>query len=66
MEQYFATIFEGVRHERSLIILLSFTDPNMLKQNKFTDHEINVKKSCCRKITERILKKKHVAVSLME
>ena len=32
MEQYFATIFEDVRHERSLIFLLSFTDSDILSQ----------------------------------
>ena len=33
MEQNFATIFEDVRHERSLILLLSLTDPDILKQS---------------------------------
>ena len=28
MEQYFATMFEHVKHERSLILLLSLTDPD--------------------------------------
>ena len=45
MEQYFALMFEDVRHERSLIILLSLTDPDILKQAKFTDHETNFIKS---------------------
>ena len=40
MEQYFATIFEDDRHERSLILLRSLTDPHILKQSKVTDHEI--------------------------
>ena len=42
MEAYFSNLFEDVRHERSLIILLSVTDPHILKQSKFTDDEINV------------------------
>ena len=33
MEQYFNTIFEDVRHERSLILLLSLTAPDILKQS---------------------------------
>ena len=45
MEQYFATMFEDVRHERSLILLLSLTDSDILKQSKFTDHEINIIKN---------------------
>ena len=42
MEAYFAVMFEDVRHERSLIFLLSLTDPDILKHAKFTDHEINI------------------------
>ena len=41
MEAYFATMIEDVRHERSLILVLSLTDPDTLKQSKFTDHEKN-------------------------
>ena len=40
MDQYFATIFEDIRHERSLILFLSLVEPDILKQSKFTDHEI--------------------------
>ena len=42
MEQYFNTIFEDIRHERSLILILSLTDPDILKQSKFTDDEIEI------------------------
>ena len=45
MEQYSNEIFEDVRHERSVILLLSLTDPNILKQSKFTDHEIDIIKN---------------------
>ena len=45
MDKYFATVFEFVRHERSLIFLLSLTDPGILKQSKFTDLEITFIKS---------------------
>ena len=41
MEAYFNTIFEDVRHERSLILLLALTDPDILKQSNITDDEIN-------------------------
>ena len=34
-------MFEDVRHERSLIFLLSRTDPDKLKQANFADHEID-------------------------
>ena len=45
MEQYFTTKFEDVRHERSLILLLSSVEPNILKQSTFTDHEIEIIKN---------------------
>ena len=45
MEAYFASIFEDVRHERSLIISLSLTDPDILSQSKFTDDEIDIIKN---------------------
>ena len=40
----FSTMFEDVRHQRSLI--LSLTDPDILKQSKVTVDEIEIKKSC--------------------
>ena len=67
MEGYFTTIFEDVRHERSLILLLSLTDPDILKQSKFTDDEINIIKNLAleKLHRQRILKEYH-AISLLE
>ena len=67
MEQYFNTIFEDIRHERSIILLLSLTEPDILKQSKFTDHEIEIIKNIAlEKIyRQRILKEYH-AMSLLE
>ena len=45
MEQFFAVLFEEVRHERSLFLLLSLTDPDILRQSKFTDYEIDIEKN---------------------
>ena len=45
MEQYFSKLFEDVRHERSQVLLLSLTDPNIVKQTKFTDHELKTVKN---------------------
>ena len=42
MEQYFAISFKDVRQERSLTLLILLTDPDTLKQSKFTDHELNI------------------------
>ena len=52
MEAYCATMFENVRHERSLVLLLSLADPDNLKQSKITDNEMIVFKNL-------VLKKLH-------
>ena len=67
MEQYFSNLFEEVRHERSLIILLSLTDPDELKQAKFTDDGINIiKKLAPEKLHRQRFLKEYHAVSLLE
>ena len=45
MEAYFNTIFQNVRHERSLKFLLSIVEPDILRQSKFLDHEIEIFKN---------------------
>ena len=45
MKTCFDTIFEVVRHERSLILLLNLVEPSILKQSKITDHEIEMIKN---------------------
>ena len=42
MEAYFNTIFEDVRHERSLILLLSIVEPDVLRESNFLDHKIEI------------------------
>ena len=67
MEGYFTTIFEDVRHERSLILLLSLTDPDILKQSKFTDDEINIIKNLAlEKLHRQRILKEHIAMDLLE
>ena len=39
MEKFFATMFEDIGQERSVIFLLWLMDPDILKQSGFTDHE---------------------------
>ena len=56
-----------VRHERSLILLLSLTDPDILKQSKFTDNEINIIKDLALgKLQRQRILKEHVAMDLLE
>ena len=67
MEQYFNTIFEDIRHERSLILLLSLIEPNILHQSNFTDHEIEIIKNIA---LEKLHRQKNleekVALDLLE
>ena len=67
MEAYFNTIFEVIRHERSLILLLSLTELDILKQSKFNDHEIEIIKNIA---LEKIFLQKNlkelVALDLLE
>ena len=67
MGVYFATMIEDVRHERYLKLLLSLTDPDILRQSKFTDNETdNLKNLALRKLRQQRNLKKHVAISLLE
>ena len=67
MEQYFNTIFEDVRHERSLILLLSPVQPDTSKQSKFEDHEIDIIKNIAlQKLHRQRNLKEIVALDLLE
>ena len=67
MEQYFASIFEVIRYERSLISLLSITDSDILRQAKFTDHEIEVIKNLAlEKLHRQRNLKEIIALDLLE
>ena len=67
MEQYFDTIFEDVRHDRSLILLLSLAEPDVLKQSKFTDHEIDIIKNIALEKSDRQRNLKEImALDLLE
>ena len=67
MEQYFNTIFEDVRHEQSLKLLLSLSDPDILRQNKFTDDEIEIIKNLAlEKLHRQRILKEHIAMDLLE
>ena len=66
MEAYFATIFEDVRHERSLKLLLSLTDPDILKQSKLTHDEVEIIKNLALdKLHRQKILKEHVATDLL-
>ena len=67
MEQYFNTIFEDIRHERSLILLLSLVESDILKQSKFNDLEIEfIKNITLEKLHRQRILKEVVAMDLLE
>ena len=53
MEKYFATLFEVVRPERSLILLLTLTDQGMLMQAGILVDGKNIEKFCFGKLREK-------------
>ena len=67
MEAYFNTIFEDVRHERSLVLLLGLVEPSISKQSKITDLEIEIIKSIClEKLHRQRNLKEIIALDLLE
>ena len=67
METYFKTKFEDVQHERSLILLLSLVEPSIIKQSKFTDHEIEIIKNLAlEKLQRQRILKEHIALDLLD
>ena len=67
MEAYFNTLFEDIRHERSLIFLLSIVEPDILRQSKFLDHEIDIIKNIAlQKLHRQRNLKEIVALELFE
>ena len=65
MEQYFNTIFEDFRYERSPRLLLSLVEPDILKQSKFNAHEIDFIKNIALEKLHRTLKEV-AAMDLLE
>ena len=67
MEGDFPNLFEVIRHERSLKLLILLIDPVILKQSKVTDDEINTLKILALEILhrQRILKE-YVALSFLD
>ena len=67
METYFSTMFEDFRLERSLLLILSLTDPDILRQSKFTDDEMEIMKTLAlEKMHRQRILKEHVAMDLLE
>ena len=67
MDNYFNRLFEDIRHKRSLILLLSLVEPNIIRPSKFTDHEIEIIKNI---VLEKLHRQRNleeiVALDLLE
>ena len=67
MEQYFNSIFEDIRYERALVLLLSIVEPDILKQSKFNDHEIEIIKNIAlEKLHRQRILKEVISMDLLE
>ena len=67
MEAYFAVMFEDVRYERSLFLLLSLTDPNILRQSKITYQDSSIIKDLAlEKLHRQRILKEQAAIVLPE
>ena len=67
MEHYFDSIFEDVRHEQLLILLLSIVEPDIFKQSTFLDHEIeHIKNIVLEKLHRQRNLKEIIALELVE
>ena len=63
MEQYLSTMFEDVRHERSVKLILSLTDRDILGQSRFTDDELEILKNLAlEKLHRQRISKEQVAM----
>ena len=60
-------MFEGSTYERLFILLLSLTDPDLLKESKYTDHHINIiRNPALEKLHRQRRFKKHNPVHLSD
>ena len=67
MEHYFNNNFEDIRHERSLILLLSIIEPDIFSQTKLLDPEIEIIKNIApEKLHRQRNPKEIVAMDLLE
>ena len=67
MQTVFPITFESTVNERSSIFLLSLTDPVIIEQSKFTDHEMDLLKHIApEKLHRQRMLKKFTALQLVE
>ena len=67
MEACFSNLFEDIRYERSLILLLSLTALDIMRQSECTDDEIKIIKNLAlKKLQRQKCLKEYFASHLLE
>ena len=67
MEAYFSNLFEYIRYERSLVLVLNRVEPDISKQTKFTDSQGSIMKDMAlEKIFRQRNLKEYFAMDLLE
>ena len=67
MENFFIELFDNIHYERSLVLLLSLTDSDLLIQAGFTIDEIDINKNIAfQKIKRQADLKQYVDMDLLE
>ena len=67
MEAYFSNLFEDIRCDRSLILILSLVELDIKKQSKFTDSEVSIIKDIAlEKIFRQRNLKEYFAMDLIQ
>ena len=66
MENYFTKLFDNIHYERSVILLLSLTDLDILRQTKFTNDEVEIIKILAlEKLNRQRILKEYYALQLL-
>ena len=67
MENYFIKLFDNIHYERSLLLILSLTDSNILIQSGLTNDQINIINNIAlQKVKRQVDLKQYVALDLLE
>ena len=57
VENYLAKMFDEILHERTTKLFLSLTDPDQIKQSKFTKHEKTIKNSALEELLRQNIRR---------
>ena len=67
MDNYFSNLFQIIYYERLIKLVLSLTDPDILRESKFTNHEIDIMKNLApEKVRRQRTLKEYIALDQLE